>query len=64
MDDYDWYSMGQWIYIDDLRIPGNFCVSAEVDPLRAFTEKTRANNTAASLVRITSEEVTVIREGC
>ena len=64
VDDYEWYLPGQSIYIDGLHLPGNFCVSASVDPLRLFTEKTRSNDATSTLVRITSQKVDVIRQGC
>jgi Lysyl oxidase len=64
VDNYEWHLWGQFIYLDGLHIPGNFCISATADPLNLFTEKTRANNTTSTLVRITSQHVQVIRQGC
>jgi hypothetical protein len=64
VDHYGWKVWGQFIYLDGLTIPGDFCVAATADPLRLFTETSRNNNTSTSLVRITAENVRVIRQGC
>jgi hypothetical protein len=63
-DRYDWKLWGQFIYLDGLTIPGDFCVAATADPLRLFTETSRNNNTTTTLVRITAASVRVIRQGC
>lgn len=64
VDVYDWYYPGQYIELEGLELPGNFCVEAEADPDRLFVEKTRENNKVAALVRISESEVSVIRQGC
>ena len=64
VDDYSWYLWGQYINLDGLKLPGNFCLSATVDPKRMFLETTRSNNTASTLVHITATGATVIRQGC
>jgi hypothetical protein len=64
VDHYAWKVWGQFIYLDGLTIPGDFCVSATADPLRLFTETSRNNNTTTTLVRITAADVRVIRPGC
>jgi hypothetical protein len=64
VDHYSWNLWGQFIYLDGLTIPGDFCVSATADPLRLFTGTSRSNNTTTTLVRITTADVRVIRQGC
>jgi hypothetical protein len=64
VDHYKWKVWGQFIYLDGLTIPGDFCVSATADPLRLFTETSRDNNATTTLVRITASDVRVIRQGC
>src|SRR5512144_864697 len=64
VDDYAWNLWGQNIYLDRLRLPGDFCVSGTVDPRGLFKEKTRSNNTASALVRIASKDARLIRQGC
>lgn len=64
VDDYAWNLWGQYIYLDGLRLPGDFCVSGTVDPRGLFKERTRSNNTASALVRITSRGARLIRQGC
>jgi hypothetical protein len=63
VDVYDWYIEGQFIELKGLHLPGNFCVSADVDPSGWFVEKTRTNNTATAVVRVTSTSATVVRLG-
>ena len=63
-DRYDWDLWGQFIELDGLALPGDFCVAATADPLHFFAEAPRDNNTTTSLVRITEEDVQVIRQGC
>jgi hypothetical protein len=63
-DRYDWDLWGQFIYLDGLTLPGDFCVSATADPFRLFTETSRNNNTTTTVVRITTDDVRVIRQGC
>jgi hypothetical protein len=64
VDDYPWKVWGQFIYLDGLTLPGDFCVAATADPLRLFTETTRKNSRTTTLVRITAADVRVIRQGC
>lgn len=64
VDVYSWELWGQFIDLDGLRLPGDFCVSVTADPSRHLTEKTRSNNTASTLVHITPSAATVIRQGC
>jgi hypothetical protein len=65
VDVYDWYIGGQFIELAGLHLPGDFCVSADVDPGRWFTEKTRTNNMATAVVRVTTTSATVVRQsGC
>jgi hypothetical protein len=64
VDHYSWKLWGQFIYLDGLTLPGDFCVSATADPLHLFTEAPRNNNTTTTLVRITAADVRVIRQGC
>jgi hypothetical protein len=63
-DRYDWNVWGQFIDLDGLTLPGDFCVAALADPRHLFVEAPRANNTTTTLVRITEENVQVIRRGC
>jgi hypothetical protein len=64
VDNYNWNLWGQFIYLDGLTLPGDFCVFATADPQRFFTETSRNNNTTTTLVRITAADVRVIRPGC
>ncbi|GGG56732.1 hypothetical protein GCM10011374_19500 [Kocuria dechangensis] len=64
VDVYDWYYPGQYIDLEGLELPGNFCVEAEADPDGLLVEKTRENNTTSALVRITETEVSLVREEC
>ncbi|MFE7630237.1 lysyl oxidase family protein [Kocuria sp. NPDC057446] len=64
VDVYDWYLEGQYIELEGLELPGNFCVEVEADPDGLFTEKTRDNNTTSAMVRITETAVSLIRQGC
>ena len=64
VDRYEWDLEGQFIYLDDLTLPGEFCVSATADPSSFFTEKTRDDNTTSAAVRISKTGVEVIKQGC
>jgi hypothetical protein len=64
VDHYAWKVWGQFIYLDGLTLPGDFCVSATADPFRLFTETSRNNNTTTTVVRITTDDVRVVRQGC
>jgi hypothetical protein len=63
-DRYEWSLWGQFIELDGLALPGDFCVAATADPLHLFAEAPRDNNTTTTLVRITAEDVRVTRQGC
>ncbi|HET6258280.1 MAG TPA: lysyl oxidase family protein [Pseudonocardia sp.] len=63
-DRYDWDLWGQFIELDRLALPGDFCVAATADPLHLFAEAPKDNNTTSSLVRITAQDVRVMRQGC
>jgi hypothetical protein len=64
VDHYKWKVWGQFVYLDGLTLPGDFCVAATADPLHLFTELSRDNNTMSTLVRITAGDVREIRQGC
>ncbi len=64
VDRYAWNLERQFIYLDDLTLPGEFCVSATADPRSFFAEKTRDNNTTSVSVRISKMGVDVIKKGC
>jgi Lysyl oxidase len=64
IDNYDWTLWGQYFDLRDVPLPGYFCVELTVDPGGVFTEETRANNTAASLIHLTDDTVDVVGEGC
>jgi hypothetical protein len=64
VDVYDWYLAGQYIDLEGLQLPGDFCVEGTVDPHRLLVEKTRDNNVASTLVRISISDVSVVRQGC
>jgi hypothetical protein len=65
VDRYAWnLDGGQFIYLDDLTLPGEFCVSATADPRSFFTEETRDNNTTSVSVRISKMGVEVFKKGC
>src|SRR5664279_146191 len=64
VDVYDWYLPGQFIELDGLSLPGDFCVAADVDPQQHLTEATRSNNSTSTLVHITDKDVSVVRQGC
>jgi hypothetical protein len=61
VDRYEWDLEGQFIYLDGLTLPGDFCVSATADPRSLFTEKTRENNATSASVRISKTGVEVIK---
>jgi hypothetical protein len=63
-DVYDWYLEGQYIELDDYTLPGDFCVAADADPEQLLTEATRENNATSTLVHVSENDVSVIREGC
>ena len=64
VDDYNWTLWGQFFDVTGLSLPGDFCVDVTVDPLHLFSEKTTSNNSASSLIHLTPETVTVVRQGC
>ncbi|MFD1524347.1 lysyl oxidase family protein [Pseudonocardia yunnanensis] len=64
VDRYAWNLEGQFVYLDGLTLPGEFCVSATADPRSFFTEETRSNNTTSVSVRISKMSVDVIKKGC
>jgi hypothetical protein len=64
VDVYDWYLAGQYIDLEGLQLPGDFCVEGTVDPNRLLVEKTRDNNVASTLVHISTSDVSVVRQGC
>lgn len=64
VDVYDWYLPGQFIDLDGLSLPGDFCVAADVDPQQHLTEATRSNNSTSTVVHITDNDVSVVRQGC
>jgi hypothetical protein len=64
VDSYDWYLEGQFIELEGLRLPGNFCLEAEADPNRFLSEKDPDNNMTSTLVHITESDASVVRQGC
>jgi hypothetical protein len=64
VDVYDWYLAGQYIDLEGLQLPGDFCVEGTVDPARLLVEKTRDNNVASTLVHLSTSDVSVVRQGC
>lgn len=64
VDSYNWYLEGQYIELEGLELPGNFCLEAEADPNRVLTEKSDDNNVTSALVHITETEASVVRQGC
>jgi hypothetical protein len=64
VDVYDWYLAGQYIDLEGLQLPGDFCVEGTVDPNRLLVEETWDNNVASTLVHISTSDVSVVRQGC
>jgi hypothetical protein len=64
VDVYDWYRTGQFIDLEGLQLPGDFCVEATVDPNRLLVEGTRDNNVASTLVHISASDVSVVEQDC
>jgi hypothetical protein len=64
VDVYDWSLWGQFFDLRDVSLPGYFCVELTVDPVDLFTEETRSNNVASSLIHLTADTARVLGEGC
>jgi len=64
VDSYDWYLEGQYIELEDLPLPGNFCLEAQADPNRLLVEKNDDNNVTSTLVHLTETEASVVGQGC
>jgi hypothetical protein len=64
VDVYDWYLAGQFIDLEGLQLPGDFCVEGTVDPDRLLVEESRDNNVASTLVHISASDVSVVEQDC
>jgi len=64
VDNYDWSLWGQFFDLRGVPLPGYFCVELTVDPMGLFTEETRSNNVASSLIHLKDDTVDVVGEGC
>jgi hypothetical protein len=64
VDNYNWTLWGQFFDLTGVPLPGYFCVELAVDPALLFTEQTRSNNVASSLIHLTSDTAEVLGHGC
>ena len=64
VDVYDWYVYGQFIDLEGLQLPGDFCIEATADPDKLLVEKAKDNNVASTLLHISATDVSIVRQGC
>jgi hypothetical protein len=59
-----YYIRDQWVDLTGVGLPGQYCLTAKVDPTGMLTEKSTDNNAASTMVDVASNGVTVVVAGC